>query len=97
MTPDQIATKADIAKLFDQMNLIRNEIKQITTPSTETKYIDRKEVCELLNLSLSSVDKYAREGVFPSYKIGGKVKFKKAEIEASLTNIHQAKYQRKEN
>lgn len=97
MTIEQIATKEDIAELSKQVSQLTNAVLQNVTPRKEVIYTDRKGVCKLLSISLSTVDKYIKEGIIPSYKIGGNVRFKKCEIEESLTNIHQLNYQRSGN
>jgi len=46
--------------------------------------LSRKEIAKLLSLSLPSIDKYTKEGVIPSHRIGSSIRYYKSEVENSL-------------
>lgn len=54
--------------------------------------LSRKEVAELLGISLVSVWKFSRRGVLHPYRVGGKkIYFKKSEVLASLKPVYPSK------
>lgn len=57
-------------------------------------YLTRKEVADKLQLSLISVDKYAKQGILKSYRIGGAIRFKSSEVDKALEEVRNAKYRR---
>ncbi len=46
----------------------------------ETVFLSRYDVSELLNVHPHTVDKYAKDGLFPKYTIGRHVRFKYSEV-----------------
>jgi len=44
------------------------------------KYLSKKDVCNLLGIGQTTLDKIRKRGL-PDYLIGGKVKFKASEVE----------------
>lgn len=84
-----------IATNYDREDLIlmikeafRDELKAILTQrENESDYdllLSRKEVAELLKVSLVTVSKYQREGRFPYTRLGRHIYFKKGEIMKAL-------------
>jgi len=48
------------------------------------KYLTRREVTQLLKISLPTLHRYTKDGVLRSYRIGGKVRYKQHEVETAL-------------
>ena len=48
------------------------------------KFLTRAEVAKMLNLSLMTVDKYARNGVIKSRRVGNRVLFSESDIYESM-------------
>lgn len=53
----------------------------------ETIWITRKDVSELLSISLVTVDDWTKRKILTAYRIGNKKRFKKNEVEKALTKI----------
>lgn len=62
-----------------------------TTPDF---YLTRREVSEKLRLTLTTIDKYTKLGYLKAYRIGGQIRYKANEVEKSLQEIKNLKYQR---
>jgi excisionase family DNA binding protein len=60
-------------------------------PTEELKYLTRNEVCKILHVSLPTLSEYYKKGKIPAYKVGKRVLFKPADIEAVLTKIEPVK------
>ena len=83
LTADQFFTKLD--------EIIKNRV-EITLKEAlkegskkKTQYISRKEVCEIVKISLPTLHQWTKDGLLISYKIGNRVLFKSDEVDESLT------------
>lgn len=64
-----------------------NSFKENFQPKEPTIWISRKEVGEILSISLVSVDIWTKKGILTAYRIGNKKRFKRSQVENSLTKI----------
>lgn len=69
-----------VEKIFDNF-------KENFQPKTPTEWISRKEVGEILSISLVSVDIWTKKKILTAYRIGNKKRFKRSEVESALTKI----------
>lgn len=63
-------------------------------PQTPAHLLTRREVADRLQISLISVDKYAKQGILKSYRIGGAIRFKSGEVDKALEEVRNAKHRR---
>jgi excisionase family DNA binding protein len=56
--------------------------------------LTRREVAQKLRITLVTLDKYTKAGTLQSYKIGGQIRYKAAEIEKAFEQVKNAKYRR---
>ncbi len=77
-------------------DLIRETIIEATPniSQNENEYLTRKETAKKLRVSLVTLNDWSRRGLIQSYKIGGQVRYKLAEIEMSLQEDKNLKYRR---
>jgi len=54
----------------------------------------RKEVAEILGISLPTLHTWTKEGIIKAYRIGNSVRYKIEDIEQALQNIKSIKYMR---
>ena len=71
--------------------LIQNSIKEskLNQPkqvSNDLDLLTRKEVCELLKINQSTLYRWTKDNVIPSYGIANRIYFKRSEIEQILNN-----------
>lgn len=59
-----------------------------------TGYLTRRDVAQKFKISLVTVDKYTKLGLLQSYRIGGKILYKAAEVEKAIEKVKNAKYKR---
>lgn len=50
-------------------------------PKEPTEFLTRAEVCELLKIDLSTLHRWRRDKMIPSYGFGNRVYFKRHEVE----------------
>lgn len=53
-------------------------------PTVAEPFIDKREVCRRLGVSVRTVELWMRQGFLPYYKLGNSVRFKWSEIERHL-------------
>ncbi|HET8885455.1 MAG TPA: helix-turn-helix domain-containing protein [Salinimicrobium sp.] len=59
------------------------------TPKEPNQWITRKEVSELLGVSLVTIHDWSKKGILHPYKMGNRVRFKLSEIERSLLQSNE--------
>jgi len=77
--------------------IVREQLQNFKPePPTEkpTGLLTRREVAQKLKITLVTLDKYTRAGTLQSYKIGGQIRYKAAEIEKAFEQVKNAKYRR---
>jgi excisionase family DNA binding protein len=55
------------------------------------QFVSKSEAAELINISLSSVNRYIKAGLIPAYSIGGRVLIKKDDLFNALNPINHGK------
>jgi len=64
-----------------------------TTDDTP-EYLTRKQVSELLGVSLVTLDNWVKRGMIPALRIGYRVRFKKEDVQKALKEVETLKYRR---
>lgn len=65
------------------------------TPTTEVKYLTRKETASRLKVSLVTLTEWVNRSRLKAYKIGGRVLFRESEVESALSQIVPLKPKRR--
>ena len=65
-----------------------NSFKENFEPKKPTEWLTRKEVCNILSISLVTVTDWSKKGIITPYRIGNRIRFKRNEIESALTRIN---------
>jgi excisionase family DNA binding protein len=60
-------------------------------PKEPTEYLSRKEVAQLLQISLPTLAEWTFSGKVIGYRIGHRLRYKRHEIEAALQTINTGK------
>ena len=89
----QNLTRQDLIDIFE--GVLAEKLNELTPPAaSETEFLTRKEVAALLRISIPTLHELIKTGKLKGYRIGGRVLFKKTEVEASLEKIESQKYKR---
>lgn len=72
--------------LIDGLKTQLGELKKWLTPS-QSDLLTREEVAEMLKINLSTLHNWTKQGKLISYGVGGRVYYKRAEIEKALVRI----------
>ncbi|GIU70441.1 MAG: hypothetical protein KatS3mg002_1677 [Candidatus Woesearchaeota archaeon] len=65
-------------------NLISNAVREALAINQEKQILSFKEVCEMLNVSASCLNKWKSEGKIPYKKLGKRIFFSRTDIKAAL-------------
>lgn len=76
--------------------IVKAELQKLSAPaeiqSKENTLLTRKQTATLLGISLPTLNEWTKSGEVTAYRIGASVRYKKAEVEQSLSEI---KYSRR--
>ncbi len=75
---------------------VREEMLKNSTPTPQptTEFITRVETCQILGVSLPTLNEWTKKGLIVGYRISSRVRYKKSEILEALTKISTLKYRR---
>ena len=78
-----------INDLLERIEQIIDKRLSSLSPQKEkqSEYISRKEVAQLLKVTLPTLHEYTKLGWLQSYKIGNRVLYKREEVELSLNQV----------
>lgn len=74
--------------IIEGIDLKLSELKKNFQPKETTEYLTRNEVADLLKIDLSSVHNWTKKGKLKAYGIGGRVYYKRAEVEAAIKPLN---------
>ncbi len=63
------------------------DLKQHFQPKEPTEYLERKQVAEMLNINLSTLHNYVKQGKLVAYGLGRRVYFKRHEVENAIVKL----------
>lgn len=84
----------------DEMKNFIREAVQDALPQTQApapqspEYITRHEAAKRLGVSLVTIDKWSHEGYLQKLRIGGRIRFKAADLSKGLELVKNLKYKR---
>ena len=79
-----------LIELIDEVISKRlNDLKKNYAPKEPTVYLTRQEVAEMLQIDISSVHNWTKRKILQSYQIGGRVYYKRTEVENSLIKLNK--------
>ena len=82
VTPEQLQ-EAIIEGVKTQLQ----DLKKHFQPKEPNEYLTRNEVAEMLKIDLSSLWNWTKKGILTSYQIGGRVYYKRTEIENAIIEL----------
>lgn len=63
------------------------DLKQNFSPKEPEELLSRDEVAKLLKIDISSVHNWSKKGILKRHAIGGRIYFKRSEIDESLISL----------
>ena len=84
VTPEQLQNA-----IIEGVRIQLNEFKKHFQPKEPNEYLTRLEVSKLLKIDLSSVHNWTKKGILQSYQIGGRVYYKRKEVENAIVKLNK--------
>ena len=84
VTPEQLQDA-----IIEGVKTQLQDLKEHFEPKTPNEYLTRVEVSEMLKIDLSSVHNWTKKRILISYQIGGRVYYKRAEVENSIVKLNK--------
>ncbi|MGC6429852.1 MAG: helix-turn-helix domain-containing protein [Jejuia sp.] len=75
--------------VFEYIDKKFEDLKKHLQPKEPTTYLTRNEVAEMLSVDLSTVHNLSVKGILQKYQIGGRVLYKRKEIEEAITKLEK--------
>lgn len=83
---EQVSKDLIFAK-FDGLFMELKEMKKHFQPKEPTEYLTASELRKLLKISKPTEMEWRRKGVIQAYKIGGRIYYKRHEVESCMTQV----------
>ncbi|MBC8767174.1 helix-turn-helix domain-containing protein [Arenibacter sp. BSSL-BM3] len=84
ITPEQLQTA-----IIEGVKLQLNDLKKHFEPKTPDELLTRLEVSKMLKIDLSSVHNWTKKGILKANQIGGRVYYKRSEVEGAIVELKQ--------
>jgi excisionase family DNA binding protein len=99
MTNSIILEQVSVSQLESIISIAVNksfelQVSQNTITPEQTELLTRNEVCDLLHITLPTLHQWTKEGVITGYRIGTRIRYKRAEVLATLNKVQQIKFRR---
>lgn len=85
----QIELSDSLANEFKALKDELQEIKSNFSPKEQSVYLSRHEVADMLQITLVSVHNWTKKGILQAYQIGGRVYYKRKEVEAAIVQLNK--------
>ena len=82
VTPEQLQNE-----IIKGVKTELEQLKKDFQPKQPSEYLTRNEVAEMLKIDLSSVHNWTKKGKLKAYGIGGRVYYKREEVENSIIEL----------
>ena len=82
-----ISTSENNQLIFDYLDQKFKEIIESYLLKESTKYLTKREVAEMLSIKSACVNNWTKKKILQSYRIGGRVLYKRSEIEESIVKL----------
>ncbi len=76
-------------EILEGIEKLLKEFSEKFTPKEPEIWLSRKDVSELLGVSLVTIYQWSKDGILKAYKIGTRVRFKRSDIEQTLLSSNR--------
>lgn len=83
----QISLPENVVKDLEGIKQQLADLQKNFQPKEPSEYLTRNEVAEMLKIDLSSVHNWTRKGILQAYQIGGRVYYKRTEVESAIVQL----------
>ncbi|WP_435134245.1 helix-turn-helix domain-containing protein [Formosa sp. A9] len=87
------AIKLELPTEFkSDIDLIKSELKELKSkfsPKKSEELLTRNEVGDFFKINASSVHNWTKKGILTAYQCGGRVYYKRAEVEKAIVKLNK--------
>ena len=96
MSTDIILHSTSTSELRDLIaNVLKEELNIFfEKDKLDNRMLTRKQVCEMLGISLPTLHSWTKEGILKGIRIGNAIRYHAEDIKAAMQDIHSIKYSR---
>ncbi len=76
-------------EILEGIEKLLGEFSKKFTPKEPEIWLSRKDVCELLGVSIVTIHNWSKEGILTAYKIGSRIRFRKSDIDQTLLSSNR--------
>ncbi len=76
-------------EILDGVEKLLKEFSKQFQPKEPMVWISRKDVSELLGISLPTIHEWGKQGILKPYKIGNRVRYRMSDIEKTLLDSNR--------
>lgn len=76
-------------EILDGVERLLTEFSKNFTPKEPVVWLSRKDLSELLGISLPTIHQWGKQGILKPYKIGNRVRYKQTDIERTLLDSNK--------
>jgi hypothetical protein len=84
----QLQLPKNLQNDIDYLKSELEDLKKNFQPKEPTEYLTRNNVAKLLKIDLSSVHNWTKRRILQSYQIGGRVYYKRDEVENAIVKLN---------
>jgi predicted DNA-binding transcriptional regulator AlpA len=77
-------------EILEGVEKLLSEFSKQFTPKEPEVWLNRKDVSELLGISLPTIHEWGKLGILKPYKIGTRVRYRQLDIEETLLNSNRS-------
>jgi len=70
---------------------IEDRLRERSQNTKKDRYLSRRQLAELLDVDLATIYRWSKDGQLPSYRLGGRVYYKEADLEAKMQRVPNRK------
>lgn len=87
VTPQQL--RDFLSDCLSDINRKLDGIKKDFQPKEPTEYLTRKEVQKMLNINMSTLHHWTKQGKLKAYGIGARIYYKRHEVDSALIRLKE--------
>lgn len=77
------------AMILEGVRAELKELKKDFQPKEPTEYLTRKEVQKMLNINMSTLHHWTKQGKLKAYGIGARIYYKRHEVDSALIRLKE--------
>ncbi len=82
-------------EILEGIEKLLEEFSKQFTPKEPQVWLSRKDVSELLGVSLPTLHQWGKQGILKPYKIGNRVRYRQSDIEETLLESNRSTSKRR--